>query len=95
VQQRADFGAEHGLNRATLDAQKVREINDFAISGLLATDQKVRSSNLFGRAILSLHLLNFPSVVSSSASRQPRELEGWHVALREELQVDTGACTSR
>jgi hypothetical protein len=24
VQQRADFGAEHGLNRATLDAQKVR-----------------------------------------------------------------------
>jgi hypothetical protein len=69
VQQRADFGAEHGLNRATLDAQKVRKINDFAISGLLATDQKVRSSNLFGRAIFSLHLLHFAAVVSFSASR--------------------------
>jgi hypothetical protein len=53
VRQRAVFGAKTGLNRATLDAQKVRKINDFAISGLLATDQKVRSSNLFGRAISS------------------------------------------
>ncbi len=51
VRQRAVLGAKHGLNRATLDAQKVRKINDFVISGVLATDQKVRSSNLFGRAI--------------------------------------------
>jgi hypothetical protein len=53
VRQRAVFGAKYGLNRATLDAQKVRKINDFAISGLLAADQKVRSSNLFGCAIFS------------------------------------------
>lgn len=45
VQQRADLGAKHGLKRATPDAQKVRKISDFAISGLLATDQKTRRSN--------------------------------------------------
>jgi hypothetical protein len=56
VRQRADFGAKNGLNRATLDAQKVQKINDLAISDLLATDQKVRSSNLFGRAISSNRL---------------------------------------
>jgi hypothetical protein len=62
VRQRAVFGAKTGLNRATLDAQKVRKINDFAISGLLATDQKVRSSNLFGRAISSNRLLELSEI---------------------------------
>jgi hypothetical protein len=54
VQQRADSGTKSGLNRATLDDQKVIKINDLAVFGLLATDQKVRSSNLFGRAILPI-----------------------------------------
>jgi hypothetical protein len=54
VQQRADSGTKSGLNRATLDDQKVIKINDLAVFGLLATDQKVRSSNLFGRAIISM-----------------------------------------
>jgi hypothetical protein len=51
VQQRANSGAKNGLNRATVATQKVPKINDLAVSSLLATDQKVRSSNLFGRAI--------------------------------------------
>jgi hypothetical protein len=73
VQQRADSGTKSGLNRTPLDDQKVIKVNDLAAFGLLATDQKVRSSNLFGRAILSLsfslHLLHFAAVVSCSASR--------------------------
>ncbi len=52
VRQRADFDAKRGLKRATLEAKNSRKIKDLANSGLLATDQKVRSSNLFGRAIL-------------------------------------------
>jgi hypothetical protein len=51
VQQRADSGTKSGLNRTPLDDQKVIKVNDFAAFGLLATDQKARSSNLFGRAI--------------------------------------------
>ncbi len=51
VQQMASLGARSGRQRATLDAQNTRNINDLAVSGPLATDQKVRSSNLFGRAI--------------------------------------------
>jgi hypothetical protein len=63
VQQRADFRAKCGRQRATADAQKVRNINDLAIFGLLATDQKVRSSNLFGRAIyLSLFVSSWPTL---------------------------------
>src|SRR5829696_4917677 len=54
VQQRADSGTKSGLNRTPLDDQKVIKVNDLAAFGLLATDQKVRSSNLFGRAILSM-----------------------------------------
>jgi len=50
VQQRADFSAKSGPKRATLNARKIQKINWLDIFGLLATDQKVRSSNLFGRA---------------------------------------------
>ena len=58
MQQKAAYGAKSGLIRAALDAPKVRKINDFAIFGILATDQKVRSSNLFGRAILPQYSMN-------------------------------------
>jgi hypothetical protein len=58
VQQKAAYGAKSGLIRAARDAPKVRKIKDFAISGILATDQKVRSSNLFGRAIYPFKLAN-------------------------------------
>jgi len=54
----AHFGAKSGLKRATLGIQKVKKINNLAIFGLLATDQKVRSSNLFGRATFPLFLVS-------------------------------------
>jgi hypothetical protein len=45
VQQRAYFGAEYCRQRATVDAIIARKINDFAIFGFLATDQKTNPLN--------------------------------------------------
>jgi hypothetical protein len=45
MQQRADFGAKYGRQRATLDTQKIRKINAFAIfgSGYRSEDQEFKS----------------------------------------------------
>ena len=75
VQQRANKGTKDGLKRATLGVQKLQEINDLAISGVLATDQKVRSSNLFGRAILSIDPLQAGQRFSEVARCQQARTE--------------------
>jgi hypothetical protein len=62
------MGSKSGLKRETLDIQKGRKINDLDKSYLLATDQKVRSSNLFGRAIS-------PSSIVSTRSDPARRID--------------------
>ena len=81
MRQRAVFGTKCGRDRATLNTQKGYQINGLAFYSLLATDQKVRSSNLFGRAIfLSLSLSSWPTFYGCSAVMHREDEQGESVA---------------